>query len=71
MFEHTSVDRRNRDNLREIKDHFLDSGKSENLSYLSSTLGLKKNALDQYNSWYKIDDKLYYFKSHFIFNEYC
>ena len=69
MFEHTSVDRRNRDNLREIKDHFLDSGKSENLSYLSSTLGLKKNALDQYNSWYKIDDKLYYFKSHFIFNE--
>ena len=69
MFNHTTIDNRAKSSINNIDGYFIDANNDFNNEYLSLVLGSSKDLLRRYNSWYSINDKLYFFKDVLIFNE--
>lgn len=69
MFNHTIPDKRININIPKIDNFFINANDKKHIQYLSGILKLDEFSLKQYNSWYNINGKLYYYKNHFIFNE--
>ncbi|MBQ6285800.1 MAG: hypothetical protein IJK67_05820 [Bacilli bacterium] len=69
MFENTSVDKKHIKDIANIDDNYVNSGDRENRKYLKSKLEIEGYLLIAYNSWFKFDDGLYFFKTKAIFNE--
>ncbi len=69
MFRNTSVKVNLFKDLMDIKEYHYSKNKSMSDDKLSNILGLSKDFLQQYNNWYLINNKLYYYKDYSIMIE--
>lgn len=61
MFYNTQIDNIAQLSAINIDKFHFDASKSENSKRLSNELSLKESYIMLYNSWFLIDDKLYYY----------
>ncbi len=69
MFKNTTIDKKYQNRILNVDDYHLDAEIDINASFLSYNLNLSSDFVKSYNAWLSINDKLYYYKSHEIFNE--
>lgn len=67
MFANTEVDKNHTKDIIKIDKYFLNA--KEHSELFSKELGIKQRWLNIDNSWFQLDDGLYFFKKKDIFNE--